>query len=276
MASSGAPQMDAAMSCHHFTHAILRTPGRSVVGGLHAGGGPRPDYDAVLREHAAYADALRAAGLTIDILDPIEAFPDSIFVEDPALVFGEGAILLNPGADTRRGEVEEIAPALHRHFGDLHRVTEGYADGGDVMVTPDRVLIGLSARTDAVGAQALVEVLGRLGRKAEVVDPPREALHLKTIATLIDEETILTTPAGAASGLFAGFRTIVLDADEAPAANALRINETLLLSDGFPRIAERLDREGYRLKLLDTAHVARIDAGLSCMSLRWNAAQASR
>jgi len=259
------------MPIHDFTHAILRTPGRSVAGGLRAHDGAGPDYDAVLREHSAYAEALRGAGLTLDILDPLEDFPDAIFVEDPALVFGEGAILLNPGADTRRDEAAHLAPVLERHFPQLLRLAQGNADGGDVLVTPDRVMIGLSARTDRIGAQALVEALARLGYTGEVVEPPREALHLKTIATLIDEETILTTEAGAASGLFGGFRTIVLDANEAPAANALRINGTLLLSAGHPRITERLDREGYRLALVDTTHVARIDAGLSCMSLRWKA-----
>lgn len=259
------------MPIHDFTHAILRTPGRSVIGGLRAHDGPGPDYDAVLREHAAYAEALRGAGLTLDVLEPMEDFADSIFVEDPALVFGEGAILLNPGADTRRGEGMYLAPVLERHFPQVIRLAEGHADGGDVLVTPDRVMIGLSARTDETGALALTEALAQLGRKAEIVAPPRDALHLKTIATLIDEETIVTTGAGAASGLFDGFRIIVLDEDEAPAANALRINDRLLLSAGHPRIAERLDREGYRLALVDTSHVARIDAGLSCMSLRWKA-----
>lgn len=257
------------MACHDFTHAILRTPGRSVVDGLRAHDGPGPDYAAVLREHTDYAAALRDAGLTIEMLEPLEAFPDSVFVEDPALVFEEGAILLNPGADTRRGETALIAPVLARHFGDVIPIAEGHADGGDVLVTPGCVLIGLSARTDAAGARALAGALERFGRRAEIVEPPREALHLKTIATLIDEETILTTHAGAASGLFAGFRTVVTDPREDAAANALRINGTLLLSAGHPRIAERLDGEGYCLKLADTTHVGRIDAGLSCMSLRW-------
>lgn len=259
------------MSSHAFTHAILRTPGRSVTGGLRAHYGPGPDYDAVLAEHAAYAQALRDAGLTLDILPPLEAFPDSIFVEDPALVFGEGAILLNPGADTRRAEAEHLAPVLDRHFPQVLRLAAGNADGGDVLVTPGKVMIGLSARTDRTGAEALSQALVQLGRAAQIVAPPPEALHLKTIATLIDEETILTTQAGAASGLFADFRVLTLDPEEAPAANALRINDRLLLSAGFPRIAERLDGMGYALTLLDTTHVARIDAGLSCMSLRWHA-----
>ena len=178
------------MACHDFTHAILRTPGRSVVSGLRAHDGPGPNYDAVLREHAGYADALRDAGLTIEVLAPLEAFPDSVFVEDPALVFGEGAILLNPGAEMRRGEAALLAPVLERHFERVIRIVEGNADGGDVLVTPGRVMIGLSARTDRTGAEALARALAELGYASEIVAPPREALHLKSIATLIDEETI--------------------------------------------------------------------------------------
>ena len=130
------------MTCHAFTHAILRTPGRSVVDGLRAHGGAGPDHDALLAEHAAYAQALRDLGLTLDILDPLEDFPDSVFVEDPALVFTEGAILMRPGAASRQGEVALIRPALDRHFARVIALAEGLADGGDVMVTPDKVLIG--------------------------------------------------------------------------------------------------------------------------------------
>ncbi|MCW3847156.1 arginine deiminase family protein [Sphingomonas sp. LB-2] len=258
------------MTCLDFTHAILRTPGRSVVDGLRAHDGAGPDYDALLAEHTAYAQALRDLGLTVEILDPLEQFPDSVFVEDPALVFGEGAILMKPGAASRQGEVALIRPALDRHFAQVIALAEGHADGGDIMVTPNKVLIGLSARTDPTGAAALIAALARLGYAGEVVDPPRGALHLKTIAALIDEETILTTRAG--ETLFPGFRTIVTDAAEDAACNALRVGGTLLLSAQHPRIAERLDRAGYTLRLLDTIHVARVDAGLSCMSLRWKAA----
>lgn len=259
------------MHCHDFTHAILRQPGRSVVDGLRAGGGPAPDYAHVVAEHAAYAQALRDAGVATILLDPLEQFPDSMFVEDPALVFGEGAILLNPGAPTRNAEADALQSTLELHFSSVARLGEGHADGGDVLVTPEGVMIGLSARTDPAGARSLVRALERLGRKSQVVAPPPEALHLKTIATLIDAETILTTEAGAESGLFAGFRQIVVDPAEAPAANALRVNGALLLSANYPRIAERLDAAGYRLVLLDTSHINRIDAGLSCMSLRWRA-----
>lgn len=257
------------MPCHEFTHAILRTPGRSVVDGLRAHDGPGPDYDAVLAEHAAYARALERAGVAVQLLPPLEDFPDSVFVEDPALVFPEGAILLKPGAPTRAAEGARLLPTLHARFDRVLTLDKGHADGGDVMVTPSHVLIGLSARTDEAGAWSLGEALGAFGRDSLIVEPPAGALHLKTIASMIDEDTVLTTAEGAASGLFADYRTIVTPEGEEAAANALRVNAMLLLSAGHPRIADRLAREGYNLDLVDTTHVARIDAGLSCMSLRW-------
>ena len=261
------------MRCHDFSHAILRRPGRSVVDGLRAHDGPGPAHERVAAEHQAYAHALEQAGVSVEILDPLEDFPDSVFVEDPALVFGNGAILLNPGAASRAGESAHLLPVLDRHFPTVTRIANGHADGGDVLVTPDLVMIGLSARTDEAGAQSLAGALRHLGHRTQIVQPPRGALHLKTIATLIDEETILTTAEGQASGLFDRFRQIMVDPGEEAATNALRINDTLLLSASAPRIADRLDKAGYRLALLDTTHINRIDAGLSCMSLRWQAAR---
>lgn len=259
------------MRCFDFTHAILRRPGRSVVHGLRTHGGLGPDYERVVAEHEAYAEALSGAGVIVLLLDPLEEFPDAIFVEDPALVFSEGAILLNPGTATRNAEGQHLLPTLESWFPAIARLERGFADGGDVMVTPDQVMIGLSSRTDRAGARWLAEMLQRLGYRAQIVRPPQGALHLKTIVSLIDEETVLTTKEGEDSGLFAKFRQIVVDPGEEPAANALRVNDMLLLSNGYPRLAERLDRLGYKLALLDTTHINRIDAGLSCMSLRWRA-----
>ncbi len=257
------------MRCFDFSHAILRAPGRSVIDGLRAHDGPSPTFAGIQAEHSAYAAALRTCGLDVSVLDPLEDHPDGLFVEDPALVFTEGAILLRPGAATRAAEAAYLRPVLEQQFGEVLELSAGHADGGDVMVTPDQVLIGLSARTDMIGAQALAAALARLGKRSQIVTPPQGALHLKTIASLIDEETILTTREGEASGLFARYRQIVVESGEDTAANALRINDRLLLAAGFPRIADRLAALGYEPVLLDTTHVARIDAGMSCMSLRW-------
>ncbi|RLB88484.1 MAG: dimethylarginine dimethylaminohydrolase, partial [Deltaproteobacteria bacterium] len=136
-------------TCYHFNSAIVRKPSPSVVHGLRADDRGNPEYEGVKSEHEAYVQALETAGMTVTVLPALDAFPDSIFVEDPALVFSEGAILLRPGAASRQGETKEIAPALHDNFDRVLELPEsGYADGGDILVTPKSVKIGLSARTD--------------------------------------------------------------------------------------------------------------------------------
>src|SRR5204863_5131975 len=138
-----------------FDNAIVRKPGRSVVRGILKNRHDVPEFDRVVAEHTAYVDALRSAGLNIEVLPPLEAFPDSVFVEDPALVFSHAAVLLRPGTPTRLGEGEEMRPALQRR---LERVLElsgeEYADGGDVLTIRGGVVIGLSRRIDRRGAGA--------------------------------------------------------------------------------------------------------------------------
>ena len=99
-----------------YTHALVRRPAPSVVSGLRAGAGPDPDYATLLTEHDTYVSALRGLGLDVCVLSQADAFPDSIFVEDPALVFSEGAIVLNLAASTRAGEAALITPELESRF----------------------------------------------------------------------------------------------------------------------------------------------------------------
>lgn len=257
------------MSVFSFTHAIVRTPARSVTNGLRAGDHAGPAYDGVVAEHAAYVAAVGAAGLAVTILPPLEGFPDSVFVEDPALVFGGTAIILNPGAPSRAGEAAAMRPALVQQFAHIIDLDAGHADGGDILVTPDAVYIGLSARTDAVGAAALARALAKIGRTARVVIPPPGVLHLKTGANLIDDNILLVTAPMAAAGLFPGFDCVIVGSGEDAAANALRLNDQLLVGAHFPRTIDKLAARGFKLVPLDTREIGKIDAGLSCMSLRW-------
>jgi dimethylargininase len=257
------------MRVFDFNAAIVRIPGRSVVDGLRSQPGPSPDFDAVLAEHQAYVAALRSAGLHVTTLNPLEHFPDSMFIEDPALVFTQAAILLRPGAPTRLAEANEVAPALTSRFPEVLQLTEGHADGGDILVTPGMVLIGLSSRTDADGAVALQALLASIGLAGKVVDVPSATLHLKTACSLIDEETVLVTGDIAASGLLAGFRVIVVPEEERAAANAVRINDLILLRDDCPRTRELLESHGANVVPLPVSGISKVDAGLSCMSLRW-------
>jgi dimethylargininase len=254
---------------YRFNRAIVRTPARSVVDGLRANDRGSPAYDAVTAEHGAYVAALKATGVAVIALPPLETFPDSMFVEDPALAFSEGAILLRPGAPSRAGEVQEIAPTLREMFETVIALPTGFADGGDVLVTPGKVLIGLSERTNRAGAEALSVCLAEFGREAEIVETPDEVLHFKTACSLLDEETIFCTPRLAESGVFEGFKLLVTPDGEEAAANALRVNDVLLIGSAFPRTIELLESAGYKIVLVPTSEVGKIDAGLSCMSLRW-------
>jgi len=258
------------MRVFEFTHAIVREPGESVVNGLRSDATAVPRYDGVLAEHRAYVDALAEAGLAVDILPALEGFPDSIFVEDPALVFPEGAILLRPGAPSRLGEREEMRAALARHFAEVRELHVGeYADGGDVLITPGAVFIGLSARTNRLGAEALARHLEAFGRKARIVETPKGILHFKTAAALLSDDTIVATKTMAGSGVFEGLRVLVTPEGEEAAANLLRINRIVLICDGYLRTAEMITRHGLPVRLLPAREVSKLDAGLSCMSLRW-------
>lgn len=256
------------MRVFDFNSAIVRLPGRSVVNGLRTGGSA-PLHEKIVAEHAVYVEALRALGIAVTLLEPLESHPDSIFVEDPALVFSEAALLLRPGAPTRLGEAQLLAPTLAAMFPRLLQLREGHADGGDVLVTPARVYIGLSARTDQKGATALQSLLGSIGRESRVVSTPSGTLHLKSDCSLVDEETILATAELANSGLFAGFRVLVAPREERAAVNAVRVNDVMLMREDCPRTAELLVSVGVKVVTLPGSEIAKIDAGLSCMSLRW-------
>ncbi|RWO80086.1 arginine deiminase family protein [Mesorhizobium sp.] len=262
--------MSQTRSVYQFNSAIVREPAISVVNGLRADDRGGPTYKGVKGEHDTYVAAMRHAGVEVTVLPPLEAFPDSLFVEDPALVFTGGAILLRPGTPSRVAETAEIAPIL-RHMFDtvLELPTPGQADGGDMMYTPNSVLIGLSARTDKAGAEALVSCIEQLGGKAQIAETPKGVLHFKTASSLLDDETVISTAALANASVFKEFRQFIVPEGEEPAANVLRVNDIVMVSAGYPRTIEMLEKASYKVVPLKTAEIERIDAGLSCMSLRW-------
>lgn len=251
-----------------FNRALVRTPAASVTDGLRAVDIGAPDFDGVVREHAAYVRALEDAGVAVEVLPALSAYPDSVFVEDTALTFTGAAVVLWPGAPTRAGEAREITPVLERSFDRVLRLTQGFVDGGDVLTTQRGIFIGQSARTTADGARALVALLAEIGLSGIPVTTPRDVLHLKSDCSLLDDETILATRRLAASDMFDDFRVVLVPDGEEAAANALRVNDRVLVSDAYPRTAELLAKT-YNVVPLQTREVAKIDAGLSCMSLRW-------
>lgn len=253
------------MRVFDFTHAIVRTPGRSVVNGLRMGG-EAPTYEGVAAQHANYVSCLREVGLQVDVLPPLEDFPDSTFVEDPALTFSEGAILLRPGAPSRAPEPEHIRAALASHFAKvLELAPDEHVDGGDILVTPETTFIGLSKRTCLAGAQALQARLRELGRDSRISEAPPGVLHFKSVSSLVAEDAILCT--AAIADYFDGFKVLI--AREDAAANAIRVNDTVFVGAEYPQTISMLRAEGLNVRALPVSEIAKLDAGLSCMSLRW-------
>lgn len=255
------------MRVFDFDRAIVREPAPSVVDGLRTGA-EAPRFERVLAEHHAYVAALQSAGVEVETLPPLPEHPDSVFVEDPAFVLPEGAILLRPGAPSRFDEAASLRPALERHFPHVAAVDKGFVDGGDILVLPDEILVGLSERTDEAGAGRFCGLARDLGRSARIVEPPPGLLHLKTGCALIDGRALMAMP-GMAS-LFTGLEVLVTPKGEEHAANLIRVNERILMGAGFPRTAAMLSERGLDVTQTPASEIAKIDAGLSCMSLRWH------
>ena len=253
-----------------FTHALCRKPGRSIAAGLRAGSGPDPDPDAFLAEHAAYVAALAETGASVTVLEPLEAFPDSVFVEDPVLCAAGTAIVLRPGAASRFGEAAAIRPDLERLFPRVVAIDRGFVDGGDILLGEDEAMVGLSERTDREGVAALEEVLSELGYRLRIVETPPGVLHFKSDCGLLDAGTVFSTRALAASGCFSGYRVIEAPEGEEAAANLIRFNDHVFMRTGFPRTRALLEKSGYSVRTLSADQAACVDGGLSCMSLRFS------
>lgn len=255
-----------------FTDIISRLPGDSVTAGLRDGSGPDPEADTFRRQHQQYLEAMAAAGVQATVLPPLEAFPDSVFIEDAALCIGDVAIALRPGAPTRKGEVAELRPTLQAEFKRVIELPQGEVDGGDVLVAEGEVMVGLSARTNRAGVDALWEVVSGLGYTLRQVDTPTSILHFKTACGLLDENTIFTMPELAATDCFDGYNVIEALPGEDAAANLIRVNELVFLAAGYPRTRRLLEEHGYNVVELDVSEAAKVDGGLSCLSLRFNRA----
>lgn len=253
-----------------FSHAICRAPSASIVNGLRAVDTGAPDLARMEAHHAAYRSALHEAGMQVIELAPLAAFPDSVFVEDTALCLREGAVMMRPGAPSRAGEVAEMAPALGALYDELAEIRgPGTIEGGDILVTEREILVGRSARTDAAGIEELAGIVARWGYALREIAVPAGVLHFKTDCSLLDAATILATPRLAASGCFAGYRVIHTAEGEEAAANAIRVNDLVLMAAGFPRTAEALVKAGYSLRQIPNTECAKLDGGMSCLSLRF-------
>lgn len=254
-----------------FHAAIVREPGENLVLGLTRVDLGKPDIALALAQHARYCAALEQCGLTVTRLPSDARFPDATFVEDTAVILADATMLCRPGAPSRRGETAAIRNALRACGMPVDAITApGTLDGGDVCEAGNAFFIGISERTDADAATELSNWLGARGYRCTAIDirGMPSILHLKSGIAWLGGNTLLMIEELAAHPAFDGFERIVVDRDEAYAANAVRVNDHVLIAGGHPRLDARLQALDYRVIALDMSEFARLDGGLSCLSLR--------
>ncbi len=252
-----------------FEHGIVRRPGPEMIYGLTSGSMGRPDFKKALSQHDDYIEALRSCGLKVIVVEHDSRYPDGMFVEDTAVLTNNFAVITNPGASTRRGEEKEIGAILKRFYKDIKKITTpATLDGGDVMRAGDHLYVGLSARTNQEGAAQLISIAGEYGYSGSTIEI-REALHLKSGVSYIENNTLITAGEFIERSEFSGFRKITVDDDEAYAANSIWINGSVLVPAGFPETKSKIESEGYRVLEIDVSEFRKLDGGLSCLSLRF-------
>ena len=252
-----------------FARAITRLPCKNAVDGLRAIDQGVPSIDQMLADHADYCAALASAGANVITLPGLPTFPDAHFVEDAALCLPEGVIFMSPGAPSRFGEVASIRTDIAHLFSEAHQIfPPAYIEGGDILITGTEILAGISDRTNAAGIAALTQIAANWGYHVRTVHTPPGVLHFKTDCSLLDDSVVLATQRLASSGCFSSYEVILTCEGEEAAANAIRFNDLVIMPAGFPATKTRLEAVGYDVRPVNNSECAKIDGGMSCLSLR--------
>lgn len=224
------------------------------------------DLERAYLQHHAFEETLRGLGVEVHTLPEEPHLPDSVFVEDTAIVLGECALLARPGADSRRPETESIARAL-APYRKLFSIREpGTLDGGDVLTVGRTIFVGLSSRSNQT---AIDQMQGFLKPYDYTVKGIRVTgcLHLKSAVTQVAAGTLLINPAWVDKVNFPGMKFIEIDPSEQYAANALMVGGTVLYQPAYPRTLARLEVAGIVPVLVDESELGKAEGALTCCAL---------
>jgi dimethylargininase len=255
-----------------FTKAIVRPPGENFADGLTSVDFGKPDHKLALQQHAAYCGVLESCGLELITLAPDEWHPDSTFVEDTAILTKRGAVIMRPGAESRRGETEEIQSVVRKQFPEASAVADpGTVDGGDVCEAGTHFFIGISQRTNEAGATQLGRILTSFGYTSSLIDIRglSNILHLKSGVAYLGGNRLVVIEALSRTKQFSEYELVHVNSAEEYAANCLYINGRVLIAAGFPNLKKQLENLGYPTMALEMSEFQKMDGGLSCLSLRF-------
>ncbi len=255
-----------------YKNAIVRVPGRNFADGLTTADLGAPHYSNALQQHARYCEALQECGLVVTTLQADLRCPDATFVEDTAVIAPQISILTRPGAPSREGEVAALKEAIDRFFPASHQIhAPGTLDGGDVCEADGHFFIGLSNRTNEMGAEQLATLFTGQGYTCSPVDVRQMtgSLHLKSGISYIGKNTFVAMEEMARQTAFDGYECIRVSAEESSAANCVRINDRVLVAARNPRLTAELVEHGFNPLVLDISEFQKMDGSLSCLSLRF-------
>ena len=228
------------------------------------------DIDLACQQHRAYEEALKGLGCQVQRLPAEPDLPDSVFVEDAAVVFDEIAIITRPGAASRRPETTSIARALNSYRRLCMIEPPGTVDGGDVLCVGKNVYVGLSSRSNTPAIEQMQNILSPYGYMVQSINV-NGFLHLKSAVTLIAKDTLLINPAWVDAAVFGNMRIIEVDPRESYGANALWIDEGVIYPSNFPhtrqRIVEAMEKRRMRLFEVDVSELQKAEGAVTCCSL---------
>ncbi len=224
------------------------------------------DIARATEQHGRYRECLESLGIRVITLAAAPEFPDAVFVEDPAIVLDEVAVITRTGAASRRGEAESLADALAPYRPLRRMAAPGTLEGGDVVRIGRTLLVGRSARSNDEGMAQLAGQTAPFGYTVRAVEICG-CLHLKSACTYLGRDTLLANRDWVDLRPFAGCRVIDVARDEAAAADALAIGDTVILPASFPHTAGQLERAGWRVLPVDVSELQKAEAGVTCMSL---------
>lgn len=224
------------------------------------------DLDIARVQHHGYVHALKVLGCAVLQLPPEPDLPDSVFVEDTAVILPEVALLTRPGADSRKPETDTIAWALTPYRKLIRITAPATVDGGDVLVLGKEIYVGLSTRSNQAAVDQMNQLLGPYGYHVTGVEL-KDCLHLKSAVTRLDDKTILINRRWVDVEIFDGCDWIDIDPSEPYAANCLVVNGTVIYPTSFPKTCKLLEEKGYRVKTIQVDELAKAEGAVTCCSL---------
>lgn len=224
------------------------------------------DYALARDQHHQYEAALAALGCQIHRLPAEPELPDSVFIEDTAIVLDEAAIITRPGADSRKPETPSIARALAPHRCLYTIEAPGTVDGGDVLLLGKTLYVGLSSRSNPSAIEQMQAFLKPFGYSVMGV-PVSGCLHLKSAVTPVADDTLLANRSWVDASAFGKMKVIEVVPSEPYAGNALLVGGSVIYPANFSRTRQRLEDCGFRLSIVDVSELQKAEGAVTCCSL---------